>query len=450
MTRRIGNHLVSCALTLGPRGRIAEKLERVGHREVRFAYEYDPKGRLVRVARDGRPVEEYGYDALGRRAWDWTRERGRRRLSYDGADRLRRAGAVEYYYGLDDTLACRRDRQGSLHLDYGRNLGLRSLHDRRGRAVNFRTSRRGQPLEKRAGGEAIESFRWLDLVRLAEYRSLDKGYRLAFHYRDGHRLPYAATCGDGEGSQAWTLGYDQVGSLKAVGDESGSLVKTIDYDSFGNVLSEDWPWLFIPIGFAGGLRDRDTGFVRFGRRDCDPDIGRFVAQDPAGDAGGDHDLYEYCVDDPVNAVDPKGLWAVKASLYPGGFGGGFGLGVNPDGTPFVSGEFGAGISGGVSYDPEGKSPGYDPSAPHSIGVGGFAQASAGAGPAKVGAKTGAGAAFNTETGEGRAYTIPLDEVKPTITPGGSGSIGIKGGVSAGVEVGVPLWWLKKDEGKKAE
>ncbi|MEW5774519.1 MAG: hypothetical protein AB1916_13440, partial [Thermodesulfobacteriota bacterium] len=127
------------------------------------------------------------------------------------------------------------------------------------------------------GGEAIESFRWLDLVRLAEYRSLDKGYRLAFHYRDGHRLPYAAIYGDGEGSQAWTLGYDQVGSLKAAGDESGSLVKTIDYDSC-------WPWPCIPIGFVGGLRDRDTGFVRFGRRGCAPDIGRFVAQDPAGGA----------------------------------------------------------------------------------------------------------------------------------------------------------------------
>ncbi|MEW5774193.1 MAG: RHS repeat-associated core domain-containing protein [Thermodesulfobacteriota bacterium] len=44
------------------------------------------------------------------------------------------------------------------------------------------------------------------------------------------------------------------------------------------------------LGFAGGLRDRDTGFVRFGRRDYDPGIGRFVAQDPAGDTGGDHDL----------------------------------------------------------------------------------------------------------------------------------------------------------------
>lgn len=307
MQRRFGNRLVEYALTLGPGGRIAEKQERVGHRKAIFAYEYDGQGRLARVFRDGRPEEEYGYDAQGRRVRDWTRQRGRRSLAYDNAGRLRRAGDAQFYYGQDNTLACCSDRQGSLHLTYGRNLGLLSLHDCHGRAVNFRNNQSGQPLEKHSRGEVFETFRWLDPLRLAEYRARDRGCRLVFHYQGGQRLPQSATFSDEEGSRSFFFGYDQVGSLKAVGDERGELIKTIDYDSFGAVLGEDWPWLFIPIGFAGGLRDRDTGFVRFGHRDYDPDIGRFAAQDPPGDTGGDHDLYEYCVDDPVNAVDPKGL-----------------------------------------------------------------------------------------------------------------------------------------------
>ena len=53
--------------------------------------------------------------------------------------------------------------------------------------------------------------------------------------------------------------------------------------------------------------DRHTGFVRFGFRDYDPQVGRFTAKDPIGDTGGDHDLYDYCVDDPVSFVDPEGL-----------------------------------------------------------------------------------------------------------------------------------------------
>lgn len=170
MQRRFGNELVAYSLTLGPGGRIAEKQERVGHRKAVFAYEYDGQGRLTRVFRDGRPEEEYGYDAQGRRVRDWTRQRGRRSLAYDNAGRLRQAGDTQFYYGQDNTLACRSDRQGSLHLDYGRNLGLLGLHDRHGRAVNFRNNQSGQPLEKHSGGEVSETFRWLDLLRLAEYR----------------------------------------------------------------------------------------------------------------------------------------------------------------------------------------------------------------------------------------------------------------------------------------
>jgi RHS repeat-associated protein len=49
-------------------------------------------------------------------------------------------------------------------------------------------------------------------------------------------------------------------------------------------------------------------YVRFGLRDYDPFTGRFTAKDPLGYAAGDPDLCGYCVDDPVNAVDPTGMF----------------------------------------------------------------------------------------------------------------------------------------------
>ncbi|MFZ2633661.1 MAG: RHS repeat-associated core domain-containing protein, partial [Desulfosalsimonadaceae bacterium] len=51
----------------------------------------------------------------------------------------------------------------------------------------------------------------------------------------------------------------------------------------------------------------DTGLVRFGFRDYDPETGRWTAKDPIGFGGGDTDLYGYCLNDPVNFVDPIGL-----------------------------------------------------------------------------------------------------------------------------------------------
>ena len=103
------------------------------------------------------------------------------------------------------------------------------------------------------------------------------------------------------------LTYDQVGSLRVVADASGNVVKTIEYDSFGNIINDTDLTFEVPFGFAGGLHDRDTGLVRFGYRDYDPDMGRWTAKDPILFHGADTDLYGYCLNDPVNFTDPSGL-----------------------------------------------------------------------------------------------------------------------------------------------
>jgi len=63
----------------------------------------------------------------------------------------------------------------------------------------------------------------------------------------------------------------------------------------------------LPLGFAGGLFDADTGLTRFVWRDYDADTGRFTALDPLGEKGGDNDWYGYCLDAPINRADVWGL-----------------------------------------------------------------------------------------------------------------------------------------------
>jgi len=101
---------------------------------------------------------------------------------------------------------------------------------------------------------------------------------------------------------------------ESVADASGNVVKRIEYDTFGNVISDSDLSFAVPFGFAGGLYDRDTKLVRFGYRDYDPETGRWTAKDPILFAGGDTDLYGYCVNDPVNFADPEGL---EAAVLPG-------------------------------------------------------------------------------------------------------------------------------------
>jgi RHS repeat-associated protein len=84
-------------------------------------------------------------------------------------------------------------------------------------------------------------------------------------------------------------------------------VQRIDYDEFGVVASDTQPG-FQPFGFAGGLYDSDTQFVRFDSRDYDPMVGRWTTKDYSGFRGG-MNFYAYVSNDPINRIDPQGRFA---------------------------------------------------------------------------------------------------------------------------------------------
>ena len=75
--------------------------------------------------------------------------------------------------------------------------------------------------------------------------------------------------------------------------------------AFGNVTGTGLDWM--TLGFAGGLYDQDTGLVRFGARDYDPQVGRWTAKDPIRFAGDGPNLYGYVLADPVEKTDPSGF-----------------------------------------------------------------------------------------------------------------------------------------------
>jgi len=52
-----------------------------------------------------------------------------------------------------------------------------------------------------------------------------------------------------------------------------------------SVLADSVPSLQ-PFGFAGGLRDPDTGLIRFGARDYEPQIGSWTNKDPMRSGAG--------------------------------------------------------------------------------------------------------------------------------------------------------------------
>ena len=146
-----------------------------------------------------------------------------------------------------------------------------------------------------------------------------------------------------------------------VNPTDGTVAQRMDYDVWGNVTADTNPG-FQPFGFAGGLYDNVTGLVRFGARGYDASTGRWTAKDPIFFGGGQSNLYVYAGNDPVNRVDPKGLFI----LYVGGFGTAAGgesgdhgsrgvfIGIGDDAGHFGSytssgGATGAELGGGLTF-----------------------------------------------------------------------------------------------------
>jgi RHS repeat-associated protein len=64
------------------------------------------------------------------------------------------------------------------------------------------------------------------------------------------------------------------------------------------------------------MYDSETALVRFGARDYDPQVGRWLSNDPLGFDGGQTNLYVYVGNDPVNYTDPTGRlpWFISGPL----------------------------------------------------------------------------------------------------------------------------------------
>jgi RHS repeat-associated protein len=100
---------------------------------------------------------------------------------------------------------------------------------------------------------------------------------------------------------------DHLGSPRALVDSStGAVVQSIDFDAWGVPLANTGGTWSLPIGFAAGHYDPETGLVRFGARDYDPSVGLWTSKDPLLFGSGQTNLYSYVNANPINAFDPDG------------------------------------------------------------------------------------------------------------------------------------------------
>ncbi|MEK8020961.1 MAG: RHS repeat-associated core domain-containing protein, partial [Candidatus Parabeggiatoa sp.] len=88
-------------------------------------------------------------------------------------------------------------------------------------------------------------------------------------------------------------------------DVKGEIVWNVRYKAYGNVVRQEVERVENNLRFQGQYFDAETGLHYNRFRYYDPDVGRFIHQDPIRLAGGDN-LYLY-VPNPISWIAPLGL-----------------------------------------------------------------------------------------------------------------------------------------------
>jgi len=196
----------------------------------------------------------------------------------------------------------------------------------------------------------------------------------------------------GSQSSRYCYHFNPTGSTIAITKMDQAVENSYYYDPFGKILAHDeafdQPFKF--VGQYGVMTEPAADGIYYMRaRYYDSTVGRFISEDPLGFEGGDVNLYAYVRNNPVNLIDPLGLWAIGDPLPQGlvdfsaGFGdtltSGFGLtnlfglpslteaarkGLNSNGVvdpcsgAYKGGEL-AGYAWGIAFNASGYATGYE-------------------------------------------------------------------------------------------
>lgn len=262
----------------------------------------EPSGRISRTESFSRVIrpagETYSYDASGNKSDD-----SRYHYTWDSQHRLK---SVE-------TVAAGMPESAKVRVEYE--------YDPLGR--------RTQKVVKRSSGgswtvASTTKFVWAGWLMIAETDGSDVILR---SYTWGADLSgsVGGAAGVGgllevkdhvSGKVYWPI-TDASGNVKGLVDSTGGsgggpkLVASFEYGPFGELTMVDsgggWsnPAALCPFLFSTKYYDAEIGLYYYGYRYYEPSAGKWLNRDPLAEEGG-LNLYGYCQNDPVSAVDPLG------------------------------------------------------------------------------------------------------------------------------------------------
>ena len=262
--------------------------------EAARLFGYDAAGQLVSIAGGtGTPVR-FVYDDAGNRVQGGEGTS----LTFNRLNQLADVAQTRYKYDPNGNLAEKSSPEALLKYHFDDDGNLAAFDAAQGNGYVYGYDAFGY--RARRSGPDGQTLYLYDRENIFADLSAPKEISRLYIHGPGTDDLIAAFV-DGKRYEVLT---DGSGSVLALADAKGRIVSRYSYDAFGKVTvrEEKVP---IPFLYAGALYDRESDLYYLRSRAYDPVAGRFISPDVIDVAGGTN-LYRYCLNDPVNFVDPTG------------------------------------------------------------------------------------------------------------------------------------------------
>lgn len=318
---RPGQVVATYQWVLDPNGRVVRE---DSPQDATVRYQYDASGQLISVDHDDEPAELLQYDGNGNRTMS----------GYEVGDRNQVLADEQFRYEYD----AQGNRTRRVELTTGCVTRYRWDVWNRLVAIDELTSENG-PLSKsveytydawgRRIGKAVttagdprvtESFLYDDDDIVLRFQDGQLANRYLHGWLTDQVLADEQTDEQGDSRTVlWPLA-DRLGSVRDLvafdhAKDDVTMANHLTYDAFGAVTGETAAAVDHIFGYTGRERDEETDLHYYRARYYDPRLGQFLSEDPAGFAAGDANLRRYVGNDPINRVDPTGMYSEDVHFY---------------------------------------------------------------------------------------------------------------------------------------
>jgi RHS repeat-associated protein len=301
--------LASYQYTLAPTGHRTKVVEHSG-RVV--DYTYDDLYRLTeeKITDGGETIFSYQYDAVGNRVYS-IEDGVHTQYTYDANDRLLTQGGATYSYDANGNNIRISEEGNVVRMDFdgdNRLIGVETSEEGQVTStVSYAYDADGNRVQTAADGQVIQ-YVVDNNGRLSQViAELDQDEQVLVSYLHGDDL-----ISQSRGGATHYYHYDGLGSSRALSSQTAVVTDSYDYEAFGELLGQTGETENNYL-YTGEQIDPNTGNYYLRSRFYNPGSGRFLSMDSFEGVPQDPitlHKYLYGNGDPVNVVDPNGLFGL--------------------------------------------------------------------------------------------------------------------------------------------